>query len=72
MRTHWASLFASLSASLSAIWSAKSGGSAVTAIAERPESDVTQATATDLEEAVKNALEHAGLTFDELAEQARS
>lgn len=44
----------------------------MTAIAERPESDVTQATATDLEEAVKNALEHAGLTFDELAEQARS
>ena len=44
----------------------------MTAIAERPGSDVTQANATDLEEAIKNALEHAGLTFDELAAQAQA
>lgn len=44
----------------------------MTAVAERPESDVVEATAADLEIAVQNALGRADLTFDELADQART
>lgn len=44
----------------------------MTTLAERPASDVTTADADDLNAAITHALDHAGCTFDDLAEQAKS
>jgi len=44
----------------------------MTALAERPASDVTRAEPADLDAAVKHALERAGCTLDELLAQAKS
>lgn len=44
----------------------------MTTLAEPPASDVTNANAEDLKVALANALDRAGCTYEQLAEQAKS
>ena len=46
-------------------------GSEMTAVADRHSAELIESTAADARRAVRRALDHAGMTYDQLQEQAR-